>query len=81
MKGGTNMDNRIARVIGENIRKRIDEKGLLMREVAAEVNVLEHTFFGWMRGERQPSAYALYRLARYFGCTMEDLMEGVEENG
>ena len=38
------MDNRIAKVIGENIRKRIDEKGLLMREVAAEVNVLEHTF-------------------------------------
>lgn len=53
------MDNRIARVIGENIRKRVDEKGLLMREVAAEVNVLEHTFFRWMRGERQPSAYAL----------------------
>lgn len=46
------MDNRIAKVIGENIRKRIDEKGLLMREVAAEVNVLEHTFFQMDAGRK-----------------------------
>lgn len=76
---GERMDNRIAATIGKNIMRRTADLGLTTRELANRIGVADTTACCWMNGIREPKAYALYRLARFFGCTMEDLCEGLEE--
>lgn len=80
------MDNRIARTIGENIAARAREyqiangkRKLHVIDIAQKMHVTPKTIRKWMSGEREPKAYALYRLSKLFGCTMEDLCAGLEE--
>lgn len=44
------------------------------------IGVTHATMSRWINGVRQPTAYGLYRLARLFHCSMEELMEGVEDD-
>ena len=64
--------------VGNNIRRRLRINGITQKELTKELHVTEATVSRWVTGERQPSVYALYRMARFLGATMEELMEGVD---
>lgn len=63
--------------VGENIRSCLEAHGIAQRELAETIGVTEATMSRWLNGERQPSAYALLKISKVFGTTMESLMAGV----
>ena len=65
--------------IGENIYRILKERHMTKKELAARIGVHDTTLSKWMTGQRQPSAYALLRISRVLGVTMESLMEGIED--
>ena len=65
--------------IGENIYRILKERHMTQHELAARIGVHDPTLSKWMTGQRQPSAYALLRISRVLGVTMEMLMEGVAD--
>lgn len=65
--------------IGENIYKLLKHSKMTQHELAARIHVPDPTLSKWMTGQRQPSSYALLRISRELGVTMEQLMEGIEE--
>ena len=71
------MSDKIARQIGKNIL-RLNAGERTYMELGAALNVSDSTISHWINGDRQPKAYALYRMAKLFNCTMEDLMKGVD---
>lgn len=64
--------------IGKNIHGWLLINGVTQKKLAEEIHVTQATMSRWMNGERNPSVYALYRVAKYLGATMEELMEGIE---
>lgn len=65
--------------IGRNIYVQLLKHDMTQRDLATRINVTEVTMSHWINGLRQPTAYGLYRIAKVFGVSMEDLMEGIEE--
>ena len=65
--------------VSDNIYKLLKDKHMTQRELAARIRVQEPTLSKWMTGQRQPSAYALLRISRELGVTMEQLMEEIED--
>jgi len=64
--------------VGRNIRRRLTDIGMSQHDLAKKVGLTEVTISRYVTGQRQPTAYALYRMARVLGVTMEQLMQGVE---
>lgn len=60
--------------IGENIKKVRKEKGLLQKQVAAEVGLDQSNYNKIENGQRQPSIEVLYKLAKLFGMTIDQLI-------
>ena len=65
--------------ISNNVLKLLNDRHMTQHELAARIGVQDPTLSKWMTGQRQPSAYALLRISRVLGVTMEILMEGVED--
>ena len=65
--------------IGNNIYRLLKQRRMTQHELAARIQSHDDTVSRWMTGQRQPSAYALLRISRVLGVTMESLMEGIEE--
>ena len=65
--------------ISGNILKLLKDKHMTQHELAARIGVHDPTLSKWMTGQRQPSAYALLRISRVLGVTMEMLMDGIED--
>ena len=65
--------------IGENIYRILKERHMTQKELAARIGVHDPTLSKWMTGQRQPSAYALLRISRVLGVSMEKLMEEIED--
>ena len=63
--------------IGANIRAHMD--GRTQVYVANKVHVHKTLMGRYCRGEVEPSATTLKRIALALGCTCDDLLEGVEE--
>lgn len=51
--------------------------GTTQAAVARELNVTPAAVHRWYSGERIPTLYAGYRLCKFLGITVEQLMEGV----
>lgn len=66
-----------AEVIGRNIRARMD--GRTQKWVADRINVHKSLVGRYCRGESQPSAGNLKRIALALRCTTDELLEGVGE--
>lgn len=64
--------------IGNNISALLKQKKMTQHELAARIQSHDDTVSRWMTGQRQPSAYALLRISRELGVTMEELMEGID---
>jgi len=66
-------------VIGNNIHVRLKIRKITQRQMAADLGMSEHTISDYMNGQRWPQVPKLYQMAKYLGCTMDDLMKGVDE--
>ena len=64
--------------IGNNISALLKQKKMTQHELAARIQSHDDTVSRWMTGQRQPSAYALLRISKVLGVTMEELMEGID---
>ena len=64
--------------IGKNMKKHLDRKGWTMTRLSQEINVTPTAVQNWAHGKRTPSAYALYRMSKALGTTMEELVEGID---
>ena len=57
-----------------NLRALIDDKGLSGKEVAEAIQSTPPTISRYFTKDREPSIEILYRLSRYFGCTIDWLL-------
>lgn len=67
------------KAIGENIGRLAKIHETTQRELSSAIGVTEVTMSRWISGQRSPTVYALLRIARLFGVTMEALMDGIED--
>ena len=65
--------------IGNNISALLKQKKMTQHELAARIHSHDDTVSRWMTGQRQPSSYALLRISRVLGVSMEFLMSGVDD--
>ena len=56
------------------LRKIRKEKGLTLKQVSKEVNLSVAVLSRYERGERFPKKKALEQLAKFFKCTIDELM-------
>ena len=64
-------------IIGGNIRRMREEKGIKKRELARKTGTYPDAIRAWEVGRSCPSAYYLYQLSKVLGCTIDDLFEGM----
>ncbi|MBU0765309.1 MAG: helix-turn-helix transcriptional regulator [Bacteroidetes bacterium] len=64
--------------IGQNIKKLREEKGLTQQQIAELVNMHRSNYSKVESGQRELSISALNKIARYFGVTLDDLVNGNE---
>lgn len=64
--------------LGNNLIEAIEAHGMTQKEFAEAMNLHENTVYGWTRGKRIMSCWALYRAAKILNIPMEKIMEGVE---
>ena len=64
--------------IGNNLITAIESRGMTQKEFAEAMHLHENTVYGWTRGQRIMSCWALYRAAKILGVRMEDIMKGAD---
>ena len=65
-------------IVIEGYRMRLeDEEKINQHDLARMLNVTDVTISRWCKGERQPSVYAVVRMSKIFGCSLNDLVEGI----
>lgn len=64
--------------LGNNIHKRLREQHKTQRQAAKDLGISEFMMSKYTTGASYPSLMRLQRIAEYLGCTIADLMEGVE---
>lgn len=62
----------------DNMVEAMEEKHMTQVELAIKLGIHVNTVHRWCRGSQAPSAWDLYRTAKYLETTMDKLMEGVE---
>lgn len=67
------------RAFADNLQLLAEGAGLSMVEISERARLSPETMYKLLSCRRQPTAYAAYRIARAIGCTMEDLLSGVED--
>lgn len=67
-----------ANVLAQNINMWITRNRMTQRDLANKIGATEVTVSRYCNGKRIPKATVLYQMSRVFGCTMEDLMAGVD---
>lgn len=64
--------------LGNNIVSRLEEIGMTQYRLAAKLGINQGTLSKWVNGLREPKASALYQMSKILGVTMEELMEGTD---
>lgn len=57
-----------------NLRRLMDDKNMLGKDLAAAIDTTPTTISRYVRLEREPSIELVYRISRYFGCTIDYLL-------
>ncbi len=65
--------------IGEHIKKLREQKGMLQKQVAANVGIHPSNYSKIEKGERDPSIEALDKLAKLFGVSIDQIVH-MDEN-
>ena len=64
-------------IIGDNLRFQRKRAGLTQTKVHNELGITQNTVCNYERGQRSPSTLRLLRLAKMYGCSVKDFLEGV----
>lgn len=64
--------------LGNSICARLHEIGMSQYRLAARLGINQGTLSKWVNGLREPKASALYQMSKILGVTMEELMEGTD---
>lgn len=64
--------------IGEKLRLLKRESGYTLVKIEEESGIPTAVFCGYMSGRRRPALWAAVDLARTFGITVEQLLDGVQ---
>lgn len=68
----------MARIIGNNIRKKRLEYNVSMEKTARAIGVSYQTVYRWEKGKVIPSPEGFLGLSKYFKCKPSDFYEGVK---
>jgi DNA-binding XRE family transcriptional regulator len=63
--------------IGDKLRLLKRESGLRLVDISQRLPYTRNTFCAWMSGRRRPGLWACVDLAVLFGCTVDQLLDGV----
>lgn len=75
MGNDSQKDSRLVyEAISRNIRSLLDSKGMQGKELAAEIGVTPATISRYIQLKRVPELILVYRIAEYFGVTMDWLL-------
>lgn len=61
-------------IVGENIRKNREEKGLSQEALAQALNVTRQTVSSWETGRTEPDLDTLHQIAQVLETTVEELI-------
>ena len=65
-------------VLGENIKKKMDEKNITVFELADKIGITTVELSRYINGKRVPKAPLIFHIAKELDCTADELM-GIEE--
>ncbi len=65
-------------VMGKNIKKYMDKKGVTAAEVCRALNFKQNTFSNWVNGKIYPRINKVEAMAQYFGISKAALVEDSE---
>lgn len=66
--------------ISKNILRYLERYDMTQVQLAEKIGVNPVTMSRWMNGVRTPTVYAMKRIARALGCTIDDLVVGLEDD-
>ena len=72
--------NESKKIIANNIHRLIQEREVKVADYAEAIEASPYTFYGWLAGRNYPHIELLYRTARFFGVTVDSLLEGAFED-
>jgi len=62
--------------LGEKLRTLRKQRGLTLRELALELNTNSYSYLGKIEtGKRTPSAKMIFKIAKFFGVSTDQLMD------
>lgn len=67
------------KALGKNICYQLKKNNLTQKYLAWKLGVTESTLSRWCHGKQIPSLSVVYAMSKIFGCTMDELMEGTDE--
>lgn len=67
------------KIVAERIRALRAEKGVGQNQLAEDIQVSNASISYWENAKQEPSAQAIYKLARYFDVTADYLL-GIEND-
>ena len=67
------------KIVAERIRALRVEKGVGQNQLAEDIQVSNASISYWENAKQEPSAQAIYKLARYFDVTADYLL-GIEND-
>lgn len=62
----------------DNLLRISGERNMSQSQIAKKMNVPKGTVWHWFRASHGISAFTLPRLAKSLGCTVDELLEGIE---
>jgi transcriptional regulator with XRE-family HTH domain len=73
------MKNFDMKIVAERIRTLRAEKGIGQNQLAQDIEVSNASISYWENAKQEPSAQAVYKLARYFDVTADYIL-GIESD-
>jgi len=73
------MKNFDIKIVAERIKQLRLEKGIGQNQLAQDIQVSNASISYWENGKQEPSAQAIYKLARYFDVTADYIL-GIEND-
>ena len=64
--------------LGNNIFNRLKEIGMSQYRLEDKLDINQGTLSKWINGVREPKASMLYRISKILDVTMDELMEGTD---
>ena len=66
-------------VMAANIKRYMNEKGIIAKELSNAIGVPYTTVLSWINAEYYPRIDKIEKMSEYFGCLKSDLIENKEK--